>query len=86
MNTWRWTGSAIVNFSKRSRFPRYASDLKWKKEDRKGGRKEKGDRTRDESYWRGTINTQTYMFQKKHVFIIKQLLIRVTIVSFITKK
>ena len=44
MNTWRWTGSAIVNFSKRSRFPLFASDLKWKKEDRKGGRKGKEDR------------------------------------------
>ena len=73
MNTWRWTGSVIVNFSKRSRFPQFASDLKWKKEDKKGGRKEKGDRTRDECYRRGTINTRTYPFQKKQVFINKQL-------------
>ena len=31
MITWRWMGSAIVNFSKRSRFPRFASGLKWRK-------------------------------------------------------
>ena len=60
MNTWRWTGSAIVNFSKRSRFPRFASDLKWKKEDRKGGRKGKGDRTREmREGGRGTGITRT---------------------------
>ena len=48
MNTWRWTGSVIVNFSKRSRFPQFASNLKWKKEDRKEGEKEREIESEDE--------------------------------------
>ena len=47
---------------------------------------EKGDRTRDECYGRGTINTRTYPFQKKEVFINKKLPICVTIVPFIAEK
>ena len=44
MNTWRRTGSAFARLH--AEYPLFASDLKWKKAERTGGRKGKGDRTR----------------------------------------
>ena len=74
MNTWRWTGSVIVNFLKRSRFPQFASDLKWKKEDRKGGRKGKEDRSRRKDpgearkYTNTNVSKETNFINKHLIF------------------